>query len=78
MIIKISKGQQITIPRELREALNLRIGSNVEIEKKGDKIIIKPIDEDLEELFKEAKKTRPRYKLSAMGMDKLTENEILR
>ncbi len=78
MIVKISKGQQITIPLEFRKELNLRSGNNIDIEKRGNSIIIKPIDEDLEELFEEAKKTKPKYKLSAKDIDKLVENEIHR
>ena len=48
MIISISKGQQITIPANIREALGLTIGSKVEIEEENGKIILKPIEEDLE------------------------------
>ena len=78
MILTISKGQQITIPSKLRNELDLEVGSKVEIEKKGNKIIIKPIDEDLNELFKEARKTKPKHKLTPKQMDKLIEDEILR
>lgn len=77
MIITISKGLQITIPSELRNELGLDVGSKVELEKKGNKIIIKPIEEDLTKLFEEARKTKPRHKLSAKDMDKMIENEIL-
>jgi len=77
MITKISKGLQITIPRPIRRAFHLKIGSKIEIEKKGDKIVITPIEEDLDSLFKEAKKTKPKYKLDAKEMDIIIENEIL-
>ena len=78
MIISISKGQQITIPSKYRKDLNLRIGSKVEMLKKGNKIVIQPIEEDLSVLFEEAKRIKPKHKLTAKQMDKLIENEILR
>ena len=45
---------------------------------RGNKIIIKPIDEDLGKLFDEAKKLRPKYMLTAKQMDEVVEREILR
>lgn len=78
MIVTISKGKQITIPSKYRKELHLKVGSKVEMEKKGNKIIIKPIDEDLHKLFAEAKNVKPKHKLNARQMDKLIENEILR
>lgn len=77
MIVTISKGQQITIPAELRKELNLRVGSKVEILKKQNKIIIQPIEEDLDKLFVNARKIKPKHKLSAKQMDELVEDEIL-
>ena len=78
MITTISKGLQITIPSELRKELNLRIGSKVEIIRKQDAVIIKPIGEDLESLFANAKKIKPKRNLSAKQMDEMIENEVLR
>ena len=78
MIITVSKGQQITIPSEYRKMLSLRVGSKLELKREGNKIIIKPIDEDLGKLFDEAKKLRPKYMLTAKQMDEVVEREILR
>ena len=78
MIITISKGQQITIPSEFRKDLNLKVGSRVEIVKRKNEIVIKPIGDDLEKLFEEAKTIVPKHKLTAEQMDKLIEDEILR
>ena len=78
MIVEISKGKQITIPAEFRKALNLNAGSRVEMERKGNKIFIVPIEEDLQKLFAEAKSIKPKHKLTAKQMDNLAENEILR
>ena len=77
MIVTISKGLQITIPSEIRNELGLEIGSKVELEKRANKIIIKPIEDDLERLFEEAKRIKPKHKLSAKDMDKMVEDEIL-
>ena len=78
MIVTISKGQQITIPAEMRKDLKLKVGSKVEVVKGKNKIIIKPIEGDLEELFKNAKNIKPKHSLTAEQMDELIENEILR
>jgi len=73
MIISISKGQQITIPANIREALGLTIGSKVEIEEENGKIILKPIEEDLDEVFSKAKQIKPKKHLNAKQMDELNE-----
>jgi AbrB family looped-hinge helix DNA binding protein len=78
MIITLSKGQQITIPSRYRKDLNLDAGSRVEMIKKGNKIIIQPLEENLAQLFAEAKKIKPKHKLSAKQMDTVVEDEILR
>ena len=78
MIVTISKGQQITIPSEFRKDLNLKVGSRVEVVKRKNEIVIRPIGDDLEKLFEEAKKIVPKHKLTAEQMDKLIEDEILR
>lgn len=76
MITSISKGYQLTIPADIRNELGLGIGSRVEITKKEQKIIIEPIKEDIEEIFKEAKRIKPKHRLTAEQMDKMIENEI--
>ena len=77
MIVTISKGQQITIPSEFRKDLKLKVGSKVEVIKKQNKIIIQPLEEDLDKLFDNARKIKPRHKLTAKQMDELVEHEIL-
>lgn len=73
MITTMSKGQQITIPSEMRQSLGLKQGSKMEIEIIGKKIIIKPLEEDLEQLFKEARKIKPKRGLSIEKMEELNE-----
>ena len=77
MLVSISKGQQVTIPSKIRKRFKLDIGTRVEIIEEKDKIIIKPIDDDIESLFKEARKKKPKLNLSAKQMDKMVEDEVL-
>lgn len=77
MLVEISKGKQITIPAKYRKKLHLKAGSRVDIESRGNKIIIMPIEEDMEKLFAEAKNVKPKHKLTAKQMDELVENEVL-
>lgn len=76
MIVTVSKGQQITIPSEYRRGLKLKVGSKLELVKKGSNILIRPVGEDLGGLFEQARKIKPRYKLSAKQMDEVIEREI--
>jgi AbrB family looped-hinge helix DNA binding protein len=73
MIVTLSKGQQITIPAEIRNKFGLEVGSKIEIILKKDRIIMKPMEEDLETLFKEADKRTTKHNLNAEQMDKLNE-----
>ena len=73
MIVTISKGQQITIPADMRKKLKLKVGSRVELVGKENKIIIQPIEEDLEEMFANAKNIKPKHNLTAEQMDELNE-----
>ncbi len=73
MIITISKGQQITIPASMRELLGLDVGSKVDVEYEEGRIVINPVGEELEEFFKQAKKWKPKYVLTAEQMDEINE-----
>jgi len=74
MIATISKGQQITIPAIFREALGLNVGSKVEIERVGQKIILKSVGDDLNTLFEEAKKVKPKKHMTVEEMDVFAES----
>lgn len=78
MIVIVSKGQQITIPSKFRKDLNLHVGSKVEMIKKENKLIIQPLEEDINKLFADAVKIEPKHRLNAKEMDKLAEDEIFR
>lgn len=73
MIVTVSKGQQITIPANIRNELGLDVGSKVEITKKDTKIIITPIGNDLDQVFEETKNIKPKFKLTAEQMDEINE-----
>ncbi len=77
MIIRMSKGQQITIPSKYRKMFDLNRGSKVELLKHGNKLIIKPVGDDLPELFSKALSVKPKRGMTAEQMDELVEDEIL-
>ena len=76
MIIEVSKGQQISIPAKLREDLDLRPGTKLEIEKQGKGFYIEQIEDSWDDIFKEAEKYP--CNLSPEELDELFEEEILR
>tara|TARA_Y100000310_G_C20559126_1_gene752130 strand:- start:457 stop:702 length:246 start_codon:yes stop_codon:yes gene_type:complete len=78
MIIEISKGQQISLPSKIRNKLKLKAGNRLEITENKGKIILTPIGKDLETLFKEAKKTKPKHNFNTKQMEKILEDEIYR
>lgn len=74
MIVEMSKGRQITLPAEIRKTLNLASGSKLEIIKKSDGILLKPLGENMETLFENAKRIKPKHKLTPKQMDELNEH----
>lgn len=76
MIVKISKGQQITIPSEYRKEFGWQVGSNVELTKEGNRVVLKPVGDDLQKLFRDAKNLKPKFKFTAKQMDEVVEREI--
>ena len=73
MIVEMSKGKQITIPADIRREFELVTGSKLEIEKKQDKIILRPIGNELDSMFRAAKSARPKHNLTPKQMDELNE-----
>lgn len=78
MIVTISKGQQLTIPSDIRSDLCLKVGSKIELIRKGKSIVITPIEEDLNSLFEQAENIKPMRRLTAKQMDEMIEREIYR
>lgn len=72
-LVTISKGEQITIPANLREKFGFKSGSRIEVEETKSGVLLKPIGEDLEKLFEEAKHIKPKRHITAEEMDVYTE-----
>lgn len=45
--IKITRNYQITIPKDIRENLKLKIGDNMQIHLIDDKIVVEPMDDQV-------------------------------
>jgi len=73
MIVEITKGRQITIPAKIRKEFELRTGSKLDIIKRNKEIVLKPLGNDLENLFKNAEKIKPKHNLTPKQMDELNE-----
>lgn len=74
MIVEMSKGKQITIPAEIRNQFDLDAGSRLEIARRRNEIVLKPIGDDLQEMFSDAAKRKPKHNLTAKQMDELNES----
>lgn len=44
MVVRVSSKGQLVIPKEIREALGIRPGTEVHVEVVGRKIVLEPID----------------------------------
>lgn len=59
-LVKITRKYQITIPKEIREKLNLRVGDLLKVELEDDKIVLRPLikreKDPLEEILNLVKK----------------------
>ena len=73
MIVEMSKGRQITIPAEVRDDLGLHAGSKLELIQKKKEILLKPIEEDIDAVFEQAKHVKPKRHLTAEQMDEFNE-----
>ena len=73
MIATISKGQQITIPASMRDLLGLDVGVKVDVTLEDDRVIVTPIGENIEDVFKRSKRMISKKKMTAEQMDALNE-----
>ncbi len=71
MLVRLTKGQQVTVPAHIREELSLHIGSPLDMEVKKGKIIMTPIGEDLKKVFADARKIKPKHNLTPKQMKEL-------
>lgn len=51
MVVKVSSKHQITIPKDIADAFNLKKGDVLEVERKGNKIIMAPKEVILEDKY---------------------------
>ena len=42
-IVKVTRKFQVTIPKEIREKLRLRVGDKLSVQVEGDKIVFRPL-----------------------------------
>lgn len=76
MIVKMSKGKQVTIPAEIRNRFDLIAGSKFEIYSKDSQIVLKPIGNGLNRMFRQAKWVKPKQNLNSKQMDELNERQL--
>jgi len=51
MVVKVSSKHQVTIPKDIAEAFNLKKGDVLEVERKGNRIIMVPKEVILEDKY---------------------------
>jgi AbrB family looped-hinge helix DNA binding protein len=51
MVIKVSSKHQVTIPKAIAEAFNLKKGDVLEVERQGNQIIMRPQEVILEDKY---------------------------
>lgn len=73
MITTITKGQQITLPASIRQKLGLEIGAKLEMTVEEGRIVLEPITEDIEKIFADARKIKPKVQMTAEEMDEYNE-----
>ena len=66
------KWQNVGIEFEM----GLTEGTRLEISKRNEEAILKPIEDDLEKMFEQAKNVKPKKHLSASQMDDLNEGVL--
>jgi len=65
---RVTKKGQVTIPKKLRDRLNIREGDLVEVSIKGDCIIIKKAVRPTDRLLGLAEELRIKYNLSSVDL----------
>lgn len=46
-MVTVTRNSQITIPKEVREALGIREGDRVTVRVEGDRVVVEKVDEDV-------------------------------
>ena len=75
-ITKISSKGQITIPKEIRDELNLKIGDKVILEAAGGQAILKPVEKPSESMKGIGRRTKREHgNLRAVELVRMMRNE---
>jgi len=75
-ITKISSKGQITIPKEIRDELNLKIGDKVILEAAGGQAILKPVEKPSESMKGIGRRTKGEHgNLRAVELVRMMRNE---
>ena len=73
MLVKISKGYQLTIPAAIRSKFGLKPGVGVDISVKKNEIILTPLEDvTIDDVYKRAQRFKP-HNLSAKDLEKMED-----
>ena len=71
--IRLSSKGQIVLPKDVRDALNLKPGEKLMVERVGQRIIIEPIAPPRERIsYEEFRRRVPRYEGSSVAVEDMT------
>ncbi len=74
MLVKISKGYQLTIPAGIRNKFGLKPGVDVEVNVKKNQIVITPLENvSIEDVFRRADTFKP-HNLSPHDLEKMEDD----
>ncbi len=72
-MIAMNKENQITIPAHIRKELGITAKTKLQIIKRENEIVIRPMNQELERAFRIADKVKPKHKMTPEEMDELNE-----
>ena len=73
MLVKISKGYQLTIPAEIRHKFGLKPGVDVSISVKKNEIVIAPLEDvKIDAVYRRADRFKP-HNLSPKDLEKMED-----
>ncbi|MBI5393570.1 AbrB/MazE/SpoVT family DNA-binding domain-containing protein [Candidatus Woesearchaeota archaeon] len=78
VILQVSKGYQITIPANLRKKYNIKIGSKLDLEEKGNQLSLELLEKpDWDKIFADVRKL-PKHNYTTEQLDAIFEKELFR
>ena len=73
MLVTMTKGKQVTIPAKVRKSQGITDASRFGMIARRGEIVIRPLGDELERVFRLSDNIKPRHKLSEKQMDELNE-----